>query len=115
MTSAIQSVLHPVQVEAGGEFMEDAGWTWFTTFGDANAEYEAIRRFYVLLTAQRGLAVLKDNEQRSREQDGPEHPVRPEQAEDTSPGTPSRVGIGARPSPAGARPLSRDGRYGGRR
>src|ERR1700712_5103989 len=43
MTSAIQSVLHPVQVEAGGEFMEDAGWTWFTTFGDATAEYEAIR------------------------------------------------------------------------
>ncbi len=43
MTSAIQSVLHQVQVDVGGEFMEDAGWTWFTTFGDPVKEYEAIR------------------------------------------------------------------------
>ena len=43
MTTAIQSVLHAAQVEVGGEFLEEAGWTWFTTFGDPVGEYEAIR------------------------------------------------------------------------
>jgi len=43
MTAAIKSVLHEVQEQQGAEFMEDAGWTWTTTFGDAQAEYDAIR------------------------------------------------------------------------
>jgi aminomethyltransferase len=40
---AIRSVLYDVQVQAGGEFMEDGGWLWTTTFGDAQAEYDAVR------------------------------------------------------------------------
>jgi aminomethyltransferase len=39
----IKSVLHGVQEAAGAEFMEDGGWVWTTTFGDAEAEYTAVR------------------------------------------------------------------------
>ena len=43
MTDAVKSVLHAVQEDAGAAFMEDGGWTWTTTFGDAEAEYLAVR------------------------------------------------------------------------
>jgi aminomethyltransferase len=43
MSSPIKSVLYDVQEQAGGQFMEDSGWFWTTTFGDAAGEYEAIR------------------------------------------------------------------------
>jgi aminomethyltransferase len=43
MSSAIKSVLHDVQEQAGGEFMEDSGWFWTTTFGDPAGEFQAIR------------------------------------------------------------------------
>jgi aminomethyltransferase len=43
MSAAIKSVLYGVQEQAGGQFMEDSGWYWTTTFGDGMAEYEAIR------------------------------------------------------------------------
>ena len=40
---SIKSVLHGVQEAAGAQFMEDSGWVWTTTFGDAEAEYTAVR------------------------------------------------------------------------
>ncbi len=43
MTSPIRSVLADVQEARGAGFLEDAGWTWVTTFGDPEAEYEAVR------------------------------------------------------------------------
>ena len=39
----IRSVLYGVQEAAGAQFMEDSGWVWTTTFGDAEAEYTAVR------------------------------------------------------------------------
>lgn len=43
MTSPIRSVLADVQQAQGAGFLEDGGWTWVTTFGDPEGEYEAVR------------------------------------------------------------------------
>ena len=40
---AIKSVLYDVQERRARTFMEDSGWVWTTTFGDAQAEYDAVR------------------------------------------------------------------------
>jgi aminomethyltransferase len=39
----IRSPLHDAQVAAGGEPYWEDGWPWFLNFGDAAAEYQAIR------------------------------------------------------------------------
>jgi len=43
MTTPIRSVLADVQEEQGAGFLEDSGWTWVTTFGDPDGEYDAVR------------------------------------------------------------------------
>ena len=43
MTEGVRSVLYGVQKQAGAAFMEDGGWLWTTTFGDPQAEYDAVR------------------------------------------------------------------------
>jgi aminomethyltransferase len=43
MSDAIKSVLYDIQEQQGATFMEDGGWFWTATLGDARAEYESIR------------------------------------------------------------------------
>ena len=43
MGEAVKSVLHAEHEARGAQFVVYSGWTWVTTFGDVQREYEAIR------------------------------------------------------------------------
>ncbi|HEY7561198.1 MAG TPA: hypothetical protein VH650_03410, partial [Gaiellaceae bacterium] len=43
-TGIIRTAFYKVQEQIGGEFMDWEGWYWPSTFGDAVAEHNAIRR-----------------------------------------------------------------------
>ena len=43
MSDAIQTAFHDIQERRGATFLEEGGWNWSVSFGDADREYAAVR------------------------------------------------------------------------